>query len=67
MGARCPIARWKASQTDVEDLAGTFRNLVVVRAAQLASLIARRTGERRADVYERLIRCLTRVSSGWDA
>src|SRR5215469_4444130 len=34
---------------------GAFRNLVVVRAAELSRVIARHTGERRVDVYERLI------------
>ena len=55
MGARSRIARWKASQNDFQALRGAFRNLVVVRAAQLSRVIARHTGERRVDVYERLI------------
>src|SRR5215472_7321341 len=55
MGARSRIARWKASQNDFQALKGAFRNLVVVRAAQLSRVIARHTGERRVDVYERLI------------
>src|SRR5215470_2625856 len=55
MGARSRIARWKASQNDFQALKGAFRNLVLVRAAQLSRVIARHTGERRVDVYERLI------------
>src|SRR5215469_12694042 len=55
MGARSRIARWKASQNDFQALKGAFGNLVVVRAAQLSRVIARHTGERRVDVYERLI------------
>ena len=55
MGARSPHRKMESLAKRFPGPQGAFRNLVVVHAAQLSRVIARHTGERRVDVYERLI------------
>ena len=55
MSPQCRIARWKASQDEFADAKGAFHNRLVVQARWLSVYVARRTGEARFDIYERLI------------